>query len=368
MKPERKALPSTLRARAEALTAFWPAENKRRLGFATLEDVLRFLELELGRCDALEVPQATQAGFRIALAPRSIYHLCASNLDVSSESSLFLGLLLGSRLWFKLPGSGLPGFAAFVRRLPPPWSHQATLLAEHDLGLMRESDAVVLFGSDGTVEKIRGETRPGQRVLAYGHKTSAGLVLPGCATKTWAEKAAREISDYQQSGCLSPVTYLCSGSSDAEMFAEHLAAALSRYWQAGPPGFATAAAILAARDHARLQGNRLWTPGPGAGWTVELAAGAVADSGPGHGYVRVAAEPDPWTWLCRQRSLSALSITQEPLEAGWLARAAEAQASFSRLCPTGRLQRPPLEWPHDGRPRLADLLRWVSLENAEIAG
>jgi hypothetical protein len=364
MKPERPALPSTLRARAEALTALWPAENKRRLGFGSLGDVLRFLELELGRCDALEAPQATQAGSRIALAPRSIYHLCAANLDVSSESSLFLGLLLGSRLWFKLPGSGLPGFAALVRGLPPPWSHQVALLAAHDPGLMRESDAVVLFGSDAAVESVRGETRPGQRVLAYGHKTSAGLVLPGCATKAWAEKAAREISDYGQSGCLSPQIYLCSGQSDAERFAEHLAAALPSFWQDEPPDFATAAAILAARDHALLRGSRLWTPGPGTGWTVELAAGAVADSGPGHGYIRVAAESDPWAWLCRQRPLSALSITQEPLEAGWLARAAGAQAPFSRLCPTGRLQQPPLEWPHDGRPRLADLLRWISLENA----
>jgi len=32
----------------------------------------------------------------------------------------------------------------------------------------------------------------------------------------------------------------------------------------------------------------------------------------------------------------------------------------SRFCPTGDLQNPPLAWHHDARPRLADLVRWIT--------
>jgi hypothetical protein len=139
---------------------------------------------------------------------------------------------------------------------------------------------------------------------------------------------------------------------------------LRHTWKIGDPGFAAASAILAARDQALLQGHRLITPGTGAGWTVELATTPVLDPGPGEGYIRIAPHPDPWTWLCAQPVLSALSITQNPLEASWLTQAAETGLACSRLCPTGKLQQPPLDWPHDGRPRLADLLRWISLETS----
>ena len=33
-----------------------------------------------------------------------------------------------------------------------------------------------------------------------------------------------------------------------------------------------------------------------------------------------------------------------------------------RVCPLGKMQRPPLAWRHDGRPPLADFIRWTDLE------
>ncbi|HUK81295.1 MAG TPA: acyl-CoA reductase, partial [Verrucomicrobiae bacterium] len=32
-----------------------------------------------------------------------------------------------------------------------------------------------------------------------------------------------------------------------------------------------------------------------------------------------------------------------------------------RVCPIGQMQRPPLSWHHDGRPNLAELVRWTDL-------
>jgi hypothetical protein len=47
-----------------------------------------------------------------------------------------------------------------------------------------------------------------------------------------------------------------------------------------------------------------------------------------------------------------------------LSEAAETlgQAGVSRVCPIGALQLPPLSWRHGGRPRIADLVRWVEVE------
>ncbi|MED6314334.1 MAG: acyl-CoA reductase, partial [Verrucomicrobiota bacterium] len=33
-----------------------------------------------------------------------------------------------------------------------------------------------------------------------------------------------------------------------------------------------------------------------------------------------------------------------------------------RICPLGKMQRPPLAWRHDGRPALGELVRWSDLE------
>jgi hypothetical protein len=48
-------------------------------------------------------------------------------------------------------------------------------------------------------------------------------------------------------------------------------------------------------------------------------------------------------------------------------RAQELAAQFARwgatrVCPLGRMQRPPLTWRHDGRPALGDLVTWTDWE------
>jgi hypothetical protein len=39
-----------------------------------------------------------------------------------------------------------------------------------------------------------------------------------------------------------------------------------------------------------------------------------------------------------------------------------AQWGVTRICPLGRMQRPPLAWRHDGRPSLGDLVIWTDWE------
>ena len=50
----------------------------------------------------------------------------------------------------------------------------------------------------------------------------------------------------------------------------------------------------------------------------------------------------------------------------WPAEAAHrdfaAALGFSRICPIGKMQSPPLDWHHDGQRVLAPLVRWVDFE------
>jgi len=39
-----------------------------------------------------------------------------------------------------------------------------------------------------------------------------------------------------------------------------------------------------------------------------------------------------------------------------------ARWGATRVCPLGRMQKPPLTWRHDGRPALGDLVRWTDWE------
>ena len=39
-----------------------------------------------------------------------------------------------------------------------------------------------------------------------------------------------------------------------------------------------------------------------------------------------------------------------------------ARWGATRICPIGRMQLPPLTWRHDGRPALADLVKWTDWE------
>ncbi|HJR52882.1 MAG TPA: acyl-CoA reductase, partial [Gemmatimonadota bacterium] len=39
-----------------------------------------------------------------------------------------------------------------------------------------------------------------------------------------------------------------------------------------------------------------------------------------------------------------------------------ARAGVERVTPLGRMQRPPAGWRRDGRPSIADLVRWIDLE------
>ena len=342
---------------AERITLLAPLFAGPRSGFRTTADLEAFLAWELGDAAALDRPVPAPGGKALAVAPERIYHVCAANLSVSAETSLLIGLLLGSRLDFKLPSTGLPGLRERIDRLPAVFRDRVACLEAHDPERMVSAGAVVVFGSDETVATLRAACHPRQRFLAYGHKMSAGIVPPGRATPEWAAAAARETAAHGHQGCLAPQIFLCATPEDAETFARLLATELATVnfpdrWEDAAGRF-TFLREAAARGHAVLPAGDAVVVCVPAGDTPLLP-------GPGTGAVQVGVDPDGHTLDRFQGNISSLSIAAEgPLD-GWTVWARRWGAA--RICRMGRMQEPDLAWRHDGRPRLGDLVTWISVE------
>lgn len=335
--------------------------DHEHMGFSAASDLETWIISELGSLEVLEAPVRTPTGWKRARPVRSIYHICAGNVAVSAETSLLISIMLGSDAVFKLPSSGLPELEARVDRLPAHWRGKIRLLPEHDPELARECDAVVVFGTNETIESVSQNRRPNQKLLRYGHKVSIGYVMETEEMDVWGGAAVREILAYQQLGCLSPQSYLCENETVADQFITGLAHSFERQeFDSGDIPFAAQALVFDARQRAIAAGDQVITPCPKAPWTIVKRAEQKIQTGPGFGFIEVlvagqaalAEILQPWHGKISSVSLNSRVITREHWER-WESR------GIHRFCRMGNLQRPPIAWPHDGRPRLADLVDWT---------
>ncbi|MEM9445614.1 MAG: acyl-CoA reductase [Verrucomicrobiota bacterium] len=331
--------------------------------FVSAEDLTELLQIELGHREALDAFIPYSKHKRKAIAPRKIYYICASNLDISAQTSLIIGLLLGSELTFKIPTQGLSAFSKLVEELPISLKQYVTLISEHQIESMAISDVVVVFGTDQTIASVKEQTHWKQRFLGYGHKLSFGFIPKGNSTEEWAKLAVQEINAYNQLGCLSPQAYFCHSLEEAEQLTDNIRLT----WKQEPPrplpdDFALEAKIYNARQECLVDGIRIFTPqDKGLDWTIGLhpCGSTVFRPMPGYRFIQIypthdlASMLNPW-----KNNLSALSVASEEITPF----TEEMSLPFSRFCQTGRLQTPPLQWLHDGRPRLADLVTWQFID------
>jgi len=326
------------------------------------EDFIGLLRMELGHEEALDRPVKMAGAWQRAAAPGLTYHICASNLAVSAETALALGLVLGGELVFKLPSSGLENFVELVESLPPSLRGTVRLLATHDPEIMARAGAVVVFGGGETVAAVRGEVRWDQRFMAYGPKISLGWVLPGTATADWALAAAGEIRAFGQRGCLSPQSYLCADRAEAELFGGLLAAALSGTKLVDGLGVSAEerALVREARKRAQARGDAVLESVGGPDWTVVIRNEARIEAGPGCGFVEILSSQAPGVLDGWRGLVSSVSITADVVPGDLMELF--SSHGISRVCRTGELQNPPLLWRHDGQPRLAPLVRWIACD------
>lgn len=342
--------------------------GREDLGFGGVADLENLLEDELGSLDIFDGGIRAGRAVRRAVAPRKIYHVLASNLAVSGETSLVLGLMLGADLIFKLPGAGLPEFEAAVEKLPEDLRAGVRLVRSLDEAEMKACEAVVVFGSDETVDFFRGKVGKNQQALFYGHRISFGILEEALEnTGLWAERAAAEVDAYGQRGCLSPQFYWAGSEKEAREFAEHLAGALGRKAvteTAAGLTFEEASQRRHARRLLRGRGAKIWESDEGKGFTVALLPDTEFFVGPGDRFVLVGFGKDPGAelkeWKGKVSSISVAAPLWPAAGKRWEGLARELGAS--RLCRMGDLQKPPLSWRHDGRPRLGDLVTWLTLD------
>jgi len=357
----------TLLPRAQALSA--TAAAFPLLGPLAVDDLLGLVGVELGDPEILDGfrPYGNHWARARALSP--LLHIVSGNTPHAALQSLIRGLLIGAENWVKIPGEGLPEVERFIDQLPPALRNRVRFARELPPEWLRAARAVVVFGSDETLAHFRKRISPAQRFLEHGHRLSLALVLDDPHYRSLVA-AARDISVFDQKGCLSPhgVYVREKDGLTARIYAEKLADALADYDARDPRGPLTRAETLAIFD---LRTNyqfraaadprvRIWTSPGNDHWTVIY-------------------EDDPWfASSCLNRTVfvkplpADFAATLRPVRpwlsaAGvWPARPEDAEwlaaLGFTRICPLGKMQLPPATWHQDGAPVLTNLIEWVDFE------
>ena len=271
--------------------------------------------------------------------------------------------------------------AAFFKTLAEEldeFSASASALAwdgERERRALDEFAAVVAFGDDATLRRIRADLPAGTRWIGYGTKASCGYVdRSALGDRSDAARvaggAARDLVLYDTEGCLSLHLLFVErgGSISPEEFCAMLAHATERAAVEFPPSAFDArrtASVAAARDAASFRAS-------GAQGTVFSAPDAA--------YLIALDQPrdDPPPFLARTLAVFGVDAPADavhyvarhgiPIEALAVARTHASNAATarvlgaSRIAPFGSLQSPPLGSYHGGRPRIAEFVHWTSDE------
>lgn len=359
----------------------------------TRENLHALVEQDLGhahRLDAFSVSEAERRLHTASLAhgPELLVHITAGNLPCPALMSVVLGLLARSAQFVKCAQSSsfLPRLFAHSLYEAEPKFGACLEIAEWPGGaagleepLFAEADCVTATGSDDTLAAIHARLPRKTRFLGYGHRVSfayiAGDALNPLERTRVIARAADDVVAWNQLGCLSPhVLYVQSGGATAaEFFAELLAEELTRREEASPRGSVsvdTSAVITLKRDFYRVRATasretRLWHSAGSTAWTVVYEGDALFQLSCLNRfiYVKSVAKLDEALRSAEgvrgQVSTVGLAAPGPQMQelAGQLAR-----WGVTRVCPLGRMQRPPLTWRHDGRPALADLVTWTNWE------
>jgi hypothetical protein len=177
---------------------------------------------------------------------------------------------------------------------------------------------------------------------------------------------ARDITLFEQRGCLSPHHIFVEGTG-ARAFAAELATALDRVAAKSPSphryGLEDAAAVRRVRENTRWralggQDVALWE-GARLGWTVVYDSSAHFRVSPGWRTVYVSAVADLNDFIRRMEPasgrLEACAIAGPTSRVDQLTPALD-RLGVSYICAPGAMQSPPLEWRHGGGAFLLKLL------------
>lgn len=350
------------------------------VGNLRAESLLAALTRELGDPEVLD-------GFRggtTAVGPRTVIAVFSGNVPGLPVRSLVRALLVKSTLIAKIPAKEPHFTAAFLRTLHDvePVLADAVVATYWDrddeaalTAALGHADAVIAYGGDQACAAIRARVQPHQLYEEHAHKLSFGVISAAYAEQHGPAEVARRIaadcSEFDQHACLSPQVYLVQ-AEHARAVAQYLADAMRRAAVDCPPGTVEAHDAIALQ-HRRLVAewraattdtSEVWAP-DGLEWTVVLDDALLPLSGAGDRVARIVSVPDlaaavdlvrPYARHLQNVGLGAVG------EEFWRTARELAVLGASRVCEPGAMTRPSMSWRHDGRPRIADLVRWADVE------
>lgn len=359
----------------------------------TEENLELLLTQELGhskRMDSFVAGKEERIGDRSSLTcgPELLVHIAAGNLPNPTWMSMVLGLMVRSSQFIKCARG-----ASFLPRL---FAHSlydednklgacfelaewrgGELELEH--ALFQEAQCVTATGSDKALAHIRSRLPLHTRFLGYGHRVSFGYVTREMMSDWTLGPLIRNIVDdvvaWNQLGCLSPhIIYVeKDGALEPLRLAQDLSVALAEREQAEPRGpldTETAAAIHSRRAFyeiraAHLPGTEMWCSENSTDWTVIFENDPAFQLSCLNRFIYVKEVNDVEELLRTlepvRHQVSTVGLAAPETTAQKLATRF-ARWGVSRICPLGRMQKPPLTWRHDGRPALGDLVTWTDWE------
>jgi acyl-CoA reductase-like NAD-dependent aldehyde dehydrogenase len=321
--------------------------------------------------DALIAPFSRDAlaAFAAQCAPRRRVggFIMPANVPGAGMHELAAALISGAAAIVKASHREPHFFAAFaqtVRDCDPEVGERLEVVAfgrERDdltASLKRGCNFIVALGEDASIRTISGAAR----MFGFGSRASGAMIslIAPANVPALAAAVARDVTLFEQQGCLSPhhVFVEDPGESEARGFAQALTDALETLAAKLPPAklsFGAAAAIRRTRESARWRklGGRdvdLWEGGA-MRWTVVFDAAARFAVSPGFRTVTVTPVRDRADFESRLAPISgrlegfAIAVAAQD-RARWLEVLAHAGVSY--VCDPGRMQSPPMPWPHGG--------------------
>lgn len=354
------------------------------------EKLQRMIEVDFSNPLVLdEFRPRTSGGLTRAYGPELITHVFSGNVPALPLWSLVSGLLIKSSTLGKLSSSEPLFPSLFVETLREIDRELAESIAiiwwrggEEELERMAfsSSEAVIAYGSEGTIDSIRKKIPPNVRLHAHGHKLSAGFIVKDClqrvlVTET-ARKAAKDASQFDQQACLSPHVFFVEeeGSVSVREFASLLAQEMNNYNVKMPRARLTKQenqALIQVRATFQFQAFQtreitIFESEESTSWTVVYDENATSfPISPLNRFVYVIpvrSIDDLPSYLHEVRGLlqtfgvactpNTFRPTLEVL----------GRCGVNRITFLGGMGAPEPGWHHDGRPHLADLVRWVDVE------
>ncbi len=355
------------------------------------KELQRFLAEDFGNPLLLdEFQPRIKGGFSKAVGPDVLTHIWSGNVPALPLWSLISGLLVKSGNIGKVP-SAEPLFSGwFVHLLVEIEPRLANCFAviwwkggdeERERFLFEQSDVVVGYGGNRSLQSLQSRMPITTRFLPFGHKISFGAVSQSSldARKAWqaVHQAALDVIRYDQQGCYSPhIFYVQQGGNvSPREFARFLANELENFQTRYPRrelSMEESASMAAWRQKEELaifsHPDSEVLSNPSNDWTVVYEENNLhfAPSSLNRVVKVMAFENlhDILPFLAPHRSLlQTVGVAASPKE---LFEWAElfGKAGVTRVTALGTMTSPEAGWHHDGRFNLLDLISMVDIESS----